>query len=66
MNFIISYEDAHPERGKIAYEDAVQLYLTYDFQWEYEKNEARQFRRFVQDNGVQLLTGNTDSEYTPS
>lgn len=56
MNFVIQYEDAHPDKGELSYEDALQLYLTYDFEWRHEVNEARQFKRFVQDNGVQLLT----------
>lgn len=56
LNFVIRYEELHPDK-ELSYDEAVNLYFSYDIQWRNEVYEAKQFKRFVQDDGVQYLKG---------
>jgi hypothetical protein len=61
LYFVLRYEELHPDK-ELTFDGALHLYSTYDIEWRYEVNEARQYKRYVTDNGVQIIKGMTGNE----
>jgi hypothetical protein len=50
----VRYEEMHPDK-ELGFDEALQLYLSYDLHWRQEVSEAKQFRRFAKNNGRSVI-----------